>query len=219
VFGNLLLSLPVAYVAAIILTPKLKGQKFFRGFFLIPWIIAPVVSAVMFRSLVDPTSGPVSFFLEKILGSQSIILADPKLAMFTVICHSFWRSFPFMMLFLSAGIATIPKEIYEAAKVDGVSRWAQFRYITFPLTKIHLAIILLIITTWTLQDAETVYALTEGGPGYSTEVMAVRLFKESLINFDLNTGAAIGIILVLLSVIIMLIYLKLIFLNNAKTEK
>ena len=219
VFGNLFLSLPVAYVTALLISSKIRGHRFFRSFYLIPWIIAPVVSAVLFRSLVNPLSGPVSLFVEKITGSQKVFLAGPVLAMLVVIVHSFWRSFPFMMLFLSAGIAAIPKEVYEAAEVDGVNRWNKFRYITFPLTRLHLTIILLIITMWTLQDAETIYALTEGGPGYSTEVTAVRLFKESFINFDLNIGAAIGIILVLVSVFIMLIYLRLTFREELSFRK
>ncbi|MFQ6066832.1 MAG: hypothetical protein ACE5K3_06115, partial [bacterium] len=78
--------------------------------------------------------------------------------------------------------------------------------ITFPLTKIHLTIVLLIITMWTLQDAETVYALTQGGPGYSTEVTAVRLFKDAFINFNLSYGATIGVFLLIMSTAFMVLY-------------
>jgi len=129
--------------------------------------------------------------------------------MLTIIGHSFWRSFSFVMLFLAAGIATIPTEIYEAAKVDGAGVWARFRSVTFPLTKMHLAIVLLIITMWTVQDAETVYALTGGGPGYSTEVTAVRLFKDAFINFNLSYGATIGVFLLMLSAVFMVLYFNL----------
>jgi len=104
----------------------------------------------------------------------------------------------------------VPEEIGEAAMVDGANKWVQFRAITFPLTKIQLVIVLLTITLWTLQDAETVYALTEGGPGYSTEVMAVRLFKESFINFDLNAGATMGMLLLLVGLVFMILYTRLI---------
>jgi len=210
VIGNICISLPIAYVMALIITSKLRGATFLRGIFILPWVVAPIVSAVLFRSLVDPTFGPLSLLLEKISGQQQVILADPIGSMAVVILHSVWRSLPFMTLFLAAGIAMIPKELYEAAMVDGASRWKQFFALTFPLTKIHLAIVLLTITLWTLQDAETVYAMTEGGPGYSTEVIAVRLFKESFINFDLNSGAAMGVLLLLIGFIFMIIYTKLI---------
>jgi ABC-type sugar transport system permease subunit len=210
VIGNICISLPIAYALALIITSKLRGATFLRGLFLLPWVVAPIVSAVLFRSLVDPTFGPLSLMIEKIFGQQQVILADPVGSMVIVILHSVWRSLPFMTLFLAAGIAMIPKELYEAAMVDGAGKWKQFFSLTFPLTKIHLAIVLLTITLWTLQDAETVYAMTEGGPGYSTEVIAVRLFKESFINFDLNSGATMGILLLLVGFIFMVIYTKLV---------
>jgi multiple sugar transport system permease protein len=209
VAGNVGLSVPLAYAAALLITSKLRGTQFFRAFFLIPFIVAPVVSAVLFRSMVDPSFGPITALLEMITGERYIVLADSTLAMLTIIGHSFWRSFSFIMLFLAAGIATIPTELYEAAKVDGAGAWARFSHITFPLTKIHLTIVLLIITMWTLQDAETVYALTRGGPGYSTEVTAVRLFKDAFVNFNLSYGATIGVFLLMISAVFMIFYFKL----------
>jgi len=206
VAGNVGLSVPLAYVAAILITGKLKGTQFFRAIFLLPFIVAPVVSAILFRSMVDPYFGPITGLLELITGERYIILVSPHLAMLTIIGHSFWRSFSFIMLFLAAGIATIPNELYEAAKVDGAGGWARFTTITFPLTKIHLSIVLLIITMWTLQDAETVYALTRGGPGYSTEVTAVRLFKDAFVNFNLSYGATIGVFLLMISAAFMVLY-------------
>jgi len=164
------------------------------------------VSTVLFRSLVDPTFGPISLLIEKIVGHQIVLLAHPVWAMATIVFHSVWRSLPFITLFLAAGMAMIPKEVYEAADVDGASKWDQFRLITVPLTKIQLTIVLLTITLWTLQDAETVYAMTEGGPGYATEVIAVRLFKESFINFDLNAGAAMGMLLLIIGMIFLAAY-------------
>lgn len=209
VVGNVGLSVPLAYAAALLITGRLRGTQFFRAIFLIPFIVTPVVSAILFRSMVDPSFGPISALLEMITGERYIILADSTLAMLTIIGHSFWRSFSFVMLFLAAGIATIPTEIYEAAKVDGAGAWARFRNVTFPLTKMHLAIVLLIITMWTVQDAETVYALTGGGPGYSTEVTAVRLFKDAFVNFNLSYGATIGVFLLMLSAVFMVLYFNL----------
>jgi len=209
VVGNVGLSVPLAYAAALLITGKLRGTQFFRAIFLTPFIVTPVVSAILFRSMVDPSFGPITALLETITGKRYIILADSTLAMLTIIGHSFWRSFSFVMLFLAAGIATIPTEIYEAARVDGAGAWTRFKSITFPLTKIHLAIVLLIITMWTVQDAETVYALTGGGPGYSTEVTAVRLFKDAFINFNLSYGATIGVFLLMLSAVFMLLYFNL----------
>ena len=209
VAGNISITLPLSYLLAMLITKKLRTASLLRGIFLLPWVVAPIVSTVLFRSLVDPSFGPLSLLLEKITGQQIVLLASPFWAMGTIIFHSAWRSLPFMTLFLASGMTMIPREIYEAAMVDGASRWKQFFTITFPLTKIHLIIVLLTITLWTMQDAETVYAMTEGGPGYSTEVIAVRLFKESFINFNLNNGAAMGILLLLLGAIFMFAYTRL----------
>jgi len=210
VAGNLLLSVPLAYAASLLITSRDIGKlSFFRGIFLLPFITAPVVSSVIFLSLTDAASGPITLLLEKITGQRPVILATPSLALGTIIFHSFWRSFSFIMLFLAAGLTTIPTELYEAARVDGATGWKTFLLITFPLTRIHLALSTLIITMWTLQDAESVFALTRGGPGYSTEVLAVRLFKDSFLNFNLNLGATIGVILLAISLLFMIFYLRL----------
>ncbi|NPV54172.1 MAG: sugar ABC transporter permease [Firmicutes bacterium] len=209
VVGNIALSTPLAYAAAILITSKLPQVRFFRGVFLLPWIIAPVVSTVLFRSLVDPNMGPIALLLERLTGEQVVVLANAKWAMFMIIFHSFWRSFPFIMLFLAAGIATIPDEVYDAAKVDGAGSWKRFTNVTFPLTRSELGISLLTVTMWTLHDAESIYAFTQGGPGYATETLAIRLFKLSFINFDLNTGATIGVILIMISIVFMFFYLRL----------
>jgi multiple sugar transport system permease protein len=209
VLCTLIFSLPLAYIMALLITRNKRGTAFFRSIFLLPWIVAPVVSVLLFRSLVEPNFGPLSWLLEKITATPRVILTEPFWAMATIIYHSVWRSLPFMTLFLAAGISMIPKEFYEAAKVDGAGAWRQFFTLTLPLTKIHLLIVLLTITLWTLQDAETIYALTQGGPGYSTEVMAVRLFKESFINFDLNRGATLGILLLLVGLAFMIAYIRI----------
>jgi multiple sugar transport system permease protein len=209
VVGNLLLSTPLAYIAAILITQKMRATNFFRGIFLLPWITAPVVSSLLTLTLVDPTRGPVTALIKALTGNNVVILADPVWAMLTVILHSFWRSFPFMMLFLAAGLASIPDELYEAARVDGTNGWQRFVYLTLPLTRVHLAMVMLVISMWTIQDTETIYALTSGGPGYSTEVLAVRMLKDAFVNFNLYRGAVIGVLLILLSIFFMFVYLRL----------
>ena len=209
VFGNLLLSTPLAYVAAILITQRMKAANFFRGIFLLPWITAPVVSSLLVLSLLDPSRGLVTQLVKALTGHSVIILADPLLSMIAVILHSFWRSFPFMMLFLAAGLASIPNEIYEAAKVDGTNGWQRFWHLTFPMTRVHLAMVMLVISMWTAQDTETIYALTGGGPGYSTEVLAVRMLKGAFINFNLYSGAVIGVLLITMSMVFMFVYLRL----------
>jgi multiple sugar transport system permease protein len=210
VMGNLLVSLPLAYCLALLITRPSRGAALFRTVFLLPWVVAPVVSTVFFRSLVEPNFGLFSLLLTKITGHPHVILAEPFWALTTIVGHSVWRSLPFMTLFLSAGVTMIPRELYEASRVDGAGSWRQFWNLTLPMTRRHLFIVLLTVTLWTLQDTETVYAMTEGGPGYSTEVMAVRLFKESFLNFDLNQGATLGVLLLITGMVFLIAYARLV---------
>ena len=207
VVGNIGLSIPLAYAAAMLITSKAKQAPLFRSIFLLPWISAPVVSTVMFRSMLAPRTGPIARMIAWFVGREVVVLSDPALAMLFVIIHSFWRSFPFAMLFVSAGLASIPAELHESAIVDGLGPWQRFVRLTLPLTSNQLGIALILITMWTLQDAETIYAFTQGGPGYATETLAVRLFKMSFINFDLNMGATIGVVLIIVSMAFMAFYL------------
>lgn len=135
-----------------------------------------------------------------------MILDQADTALIAVIVHNFWRSFPFAMLFLAAGLTMISKDVYEAAIIDGASKIKQFFYITLPLVKNHLFIVVLMITNWTLQDSESCYSLTKGGPGTATEMVAVRLFKDSFVYFEINTGAVIGIVMMCISIIFAVIY-------------
>ncbi|NPV07402.1 MAG: sugar ABC transporter permease [Anaerolineae bacterium] len=208
--GVLALSVPLAYLAAILISSKLRGAGTFRTIFMLPWIIAPVVSAILFRTMIDPYSGPVTQLLAWLTGRRYLFLVEPNLALLTIIVHSAWRSFPFEMLLIAAGLTGIPQELYDSAKVDGAGGWAQFRYVTLPLTRNQLFVAVLLITIWTLQDAEGVYSLTQGGPGYVTEVAGVRLFKEAFIYFNIGIGSAIGVILIVLSIVFMILYLRLI---------
>jgi len=210
VAGNVTLSFFLGYGAALVITRPGRAAIPVRAIVIIPWITPPVVSAVIFRSLVDPSRGPISRLLQLLLDTDLMILGSARSAMATIILHSVWRSFPFIMLIIAAGIAAIPRELYESAAVEGCGAFRRFRYITLPLTRLHCAIVLLIVTMWTIQDAEGVYALTAGGPGYATEVVALRLFRESFLNFDLHMAAAVGVVLLLISGMFAVFYLLLV---------
>ncbi|MFA6774765.1 MAG: sugar ABC transporter permease [Sphaerochaetaceae bacterium] len=208
VVADIVLTIPVAYLVALLVVRKGKMAKFFRSLYLIPWISAPVVSTLMVRSMLDSEIGIIHIMVRHIVGHDVLILNNSTLALLVLILHSFWRSYPFIMLFLSAGMSTIPNEYYEAAHIDGANKRDCFFRITLPLTANQLCIGILMVTIWTIQDSESIFALTKGGPGNSTETLAVRLFKSSFVNFDLNQGAVIGFILVVITLLFMFLYVK-----------
>ncbi len=204
--GVLSISVPMAYFAALLISSNRKGVGVVRTIFLIPWVLAPVVTALLFRTMLDPQSGPITIALSALFGRPFYLTLTEEGSRLLIILHSAWRSFPLMMLLIAAGITSIPLELYEAAKVDGAGWWHQFRYITLPLTRIPLFSAVLLISVFTIQDAEGVYALTQGGPGYGTEVTGVRLFKEAFLYFNIGFASSIGIALISLSILVMFIY-------------
>jgi len=207
--GVLVISTPLAYFAATLITSNIKGVAVLRTIFLIPWVLAPVVTALLFKTMLDPTSGPITLLLSAIAGHPFYLTLTPQGAKLLIILHSAWRSFPLEMILIGAGMASIPKEIYEAARVDGATLWQQFVRVTLPLTRVALFSAILTVSVFTIQDAEGVYALTQGGPGYATEVTGVRLFKEAFLYFNISLASSIGVVLIILSVVLILLYLRI----------
>jgi multiple sugar transport system permease protein len=206
--GVLVISVPLAYFAALLISSNMRGVGLLRTIFLIPWVLAPVVTALLFKTMMDPTAGPITILLKWIFGRPVYLTLTGEGARLVIILHSAWRSFPLEMLLIAAGITAIPGELYEAARVDGANLWRQFRFITLPLTRVQLFAAVLLISVFTIQDAEGVYALTQGGPGYATETTGVRLFKEAFLYFNISLASSIGIALIVLSIIVMGIYLS-----------
>jgi len=201
---------PIAYVVALIIGGRSRLLGTVRALFLIPWIVPPVVSALIFRSMADPDIGPLAALYQRIADNPDLIpLQNGFWAMVNVILHSVWRSVPVLTLFLVAGMTTIPGELHEAAQVDGATPWQRFLTITFPLTRAHLATGLLLISAFTLQDAETIYAMTPGALRHGTEVAAVRLFREAFDYDRIHVAAAVGTFLLAAGVILMALYLVL----------
>jgi multiple sugar transport system permease protein len=202
--GNLALSVPMAYFAALLISSNRRGVGVLRTLFLIPWVLAPIVTAVLFKTILNPSSGPITLLLRAVLGHPVYLMLTEGGGRTLIVLHAAWRSFPLEMLLIAAGITSIPIELYEAARVDGANLWHQFRYVTAPLTRTALFSALLLISVYTIQDAEGVYALTQGGPGYGTEVTGVRLFKEAFLYFNIGLASAIGVGLIALSIVLMI---------------
>lgn len=201
--GVLVLSVPAAYAAALVVTMPFRGVSVVRTLLLMPWVLAPVVTALLFRTLVDPAQGPVAAVASALAGHPVAPVSNGLGALVVVIVHAAWRSVPIEMLLLAAAMSGIRRELYEAVRVDGGGRIAELRYVTLPHTRTALVSACLVISVFTLHDAESVYALTRGGPGYDTESTAVRLLKEAFLYYDVGTGSAIGVVLVVLTVLVL----------------
>ncbi len=205
VIAVIVLVIPMGFLAAHLITDDTKFVSIIRPLYLIPWVCPYICSSILFRSMFNG-QGPVTRIIDQLSGQDVLFLSDPELAMLVIILHQFWRSVPFAMLFIAAGLTTIPNALYEAATIDGASKWEQFLHITFPILKPHVFIVTLMVTNGALQDAESIWAITGGGPGVATETLALRLFQDSYKSFDINSASVLGVVLLIIASVFIFVY-------------
>ena len=181
----------IGFALAHMVWKEIKFQRFFRVLFLIPMMTTPVIMTVIWRTFFHESLGPVNDILGN-FGFAPKWLTDPTLAKFTVIIVEVWQWTPFMFLLLLAGLLSLPKEPFLAAAIDGASPVRKFLYVTFPLmAPISIgAIIIRLIEASKIMD--TVYVLTSGGPGTSTETSSFYIFIKGLREFQMGYAASMS---------------------------
>jgi multiple sugar transport system permease protein len=180
-----------------------------RGVLITPWVFSTAASGLMFSLLYHPF-GLFNFIALRVFGVENSIefLANPKLAMWSVIAVNTWKSYPFYMVSILGGLQGIPPELYEAGKVDGAGPWQRFIYITLPQLRPILIAISTIDVISTFGHVDLINMLTLGGPGLSTETIAFRVFKIALLDGNLTYGAAISALLLVLLTTFTFFYLR-----------
>jgi ABC-type sugar transport system permease subunit len=181
---------------AVVLNQKIRGRNFFRAFLLLPWVIPAFVVYLVWRWLYDPLQGLLNYaLLDFGLITQPIaFLSTRDTAMLSVIIAYVWRGFPFFAISFLAGMQTISLELYEAAQVDGATRWQQFRYITLPSLYHIIGVVLLLSTIWAANAFEPVYLLTGGGPSDATTVYTMLVYVMGMVNLRLGEAAAVSVL-------------------------
>jgi multiple sugar transport system permease protein len=196
---------------AVLLDRALRGRAIFRAVLLIPMMIPPVVVGVVWRLMLNADFGAINGTL-KSLGVNTAALtwtASPKLALASVIAVDIWQWTPFMFLVLLAGLQAIPQEPYEAAMIDGASAWQTFRHVTLPLLRPAMLVALLLRTMDLLRVFDQIFILTEGGPGFATETVSLYIYRAAFRFFDFGYAAAMSFVLLLLTNVISIGYIKL----------
>jgi multiple sugar transport system permease protein len=177
---------------------------------LVPWAIPTVVSALLWRFMFEGQYGIANTALMKLgaLGEPLVWLVDPVLAWVPVILSDVWKTTPFVALLLLAGLQNIDSSLYEAARIDGASAWRQFRYVTLPLLKPAILVALIFRTLDAFRVFDLIYALTGGGPGTSTEPIALYTFNALLQNLQFGYGSALSVIVFLITFGLALVYIR-----------
>jgi multiple sugar transport system permease protein len=215
----LVLEFLIGLSLALLLNSQIRGRTLFRAALLVPMMLPTVVVGVVWRLMLNPNFGAINGTLKEAgINTESLTwTASPKLALLSVIAVDVWQWTPFVFLVLLAGLQAIPQEPYEAALIDGSTRWQTFRYVTLPLLKPAILIALLLRTMDLLRVFDQIFILTEGGPGFATETISLYIYRTAFRFFDFGYAAAMSFVLLALTNVISTIYIRFLQTKQAST--
>jgi multiple sugar transport system permease protein len=187
-----------------------RGRGAVRAAVLVPWAIPTVVSALLWRFMFDSQAGIANAVLIDvgIVQHPIVWLIRASTAWVPVILADVWKTTPFVALLLLAGLQNIDASLYEAAAVDGASAWWQLRHITIPLLAPAILVTLIFRTLDAFRVFDLIYVLTGGGPGTSTEPIALYTFNALLQNLEFGYGSALSVIVFLITFGLAMVYIK-----------
>lgn len=190
---------------ALLLNREFWGRNVVRTLFLLPLLIPPVVAALNWSFLFNPQFGAINQLLRYFLPSHMIPLwlGDPFWAFVAVIIVTVWRNTPFVMILLLAGLQSIGSDLYEAAEIDGASRSQLFWHITVPGLRQVLVITLMLRVIDLFRVFDTVFVMTQGGPGGSTEILSTRIYKLAFWETQTGPAAALSYVALGLTLIVL----------------
>jgi multiple sugar transport system permease protein len=179
---------------ALLLNKNLPFKALLRSIVLIPFVVPTVLSAIAFWWIFDAQFSIISWTLRHLgLVERNInFLGDPWNARMCVIFANIWRGVPFIAITLLAGLQTVSPSLYEAATIDGASRWQNFRFITYPLLTPIIAVVMTFSVLFTFTDFQLIWAMTRGGPVNATHLMATLSYQRAILGGNLGEGAAIS---------------------------
>lgn len=197
---------------ALLFQRQLRGASIMRVFILIPMILPPLVAALIWRYMFYPGAGLVTYYIGGItraLGWGEIpFLSDPAVAFHTLVFVDIWEWTPFMFLMMTAGLASIPRQPYEAAEIDGASAWRVFWTITMPLLRPAILIAVVIRVMDAFRTYELIVIMTRGGPGNATTTLNLYLTKTGLEFFDASKAAALSLIMMMIIIVMSFVFIR-----------
>jgi multiple sugar transport system permease protein len=188
-----------------------RGRAVLRVLFLTPWMIAPAIGATIWLWLLEPQFGVVNHLLVSagLIANPKVWLGEPGLAFASVVLVDVWRGVPFVMLLLLAGLQTIPAEQYEAAAIDGATRWTAFRYVTIPNLRYLLVVASTLDIINTVRHFDIIAVMTGGGPVGATEVLPALIYNTAFRANRFGEAAAVGVMLLAVLLVFSVLYFRL----------
>ncbi|WP_457090809.1 carbohydrate ABC transporter permease [Microvirga sp. P5_D2] len=195
-------------LAALLMDRNFRGRSAARSLLIIPWAAPPVAIALIFRWMLNGQYGIINRALDPVglAPVDGLWLDNPSLALFTVVCITIWQLFPFTTVVILAALQAVPKELREAAQIDGAGLWMQFLAVTWPVIRPTVSLLALLMTIWSIRRFELIWLLTQGGPVGSTNTLVVDLYRRGFILNKLGDAAAVGIVGMAISIVITILY-------------
>ena len=193
--------------AALLLNGNFRGRNWFRTLFLIPFAMPAYIVVIAWSFMLQKDNGAINALLGGLhITNQPFWLVGTN-AFWSMVMTAIWRSWPLAFLFLLAGLQTIPSDMYEAASLDGASKWRQFLTITLPMLKPVNVVLLLVTFLWTFNDFNTPFVLFGAAPPPAADLLSLHIYVNSFINWNFGLGSAMSVLLLIFLFLVSLVYL------------
>lgn len=211
--ADVLITVAVSLVGALLLHKAGRLNSLARTLLILPFVMSPALIGISFRFFLNAEYGVVAHVVGVLIPAlkDTVWLADASLSMAAVVVSDVWHWAPYMTLVMLGGLASIPTETQEAARIDGASSWAVFRDITWPQLLPVVSVVLVLKTVFALKAFDTIYTLTNGGPGNSTKTLAYFVYEQGFNYYDMGYAAASAYLLTAVLLVLAGYYLRLIF--------
>jgi multiple sugar transport system permease protein len=201
--STVVLQIALGLALALLVMDMKRGQGWFRLIAILPVVLSPAVVGMIWRTfMLAPEFGIVDFLaINAGLGSKNW-LGDPLLAMVSVVVIHTWQWAPFAFMVLLASLASLPEDIYEAARLDRASAWQRFRRITLPLLRPAIVMVVIMRTMVALTAFAAIFTVTAGGPGTATEILNLYAYRKSFTELSIGYGSALAVALLVVTIVI-----------------
>jgi raffinose/stachyose/melibiose transport system permease protein len=209
---SLAVQLPLALSLALVVgRGRLPGRAFFRTMLFIPFVFSEILTSYMWLYVFEPRSGLINTIIQSVAPDSNLIvwLADPKLpelALFSIFLVITWKYFGLHMILYMAALQNVPRDLEEAARIDGAGEMSVLRYITIPMIGPAIRLTVYLSVLGSFQQFVLIWIMTKGGPSNATQVIATYLYKFGIINVKLGYGSAIAVILFIITFTFSLLY-------------
>ncbi|MER6949370.1 sugar ABC transporter permease [Nonomuraea sp. NPDC000554] len=210
--GYVLLCVPLqtvlALTLAMLLNQRIKGIRFYRSLFVVPWMATPIVLGLIWNWIFDPRDGAINSALALVGITGPDWLSDSTWALPAVALVTVWQHTGYNMLFFLAGLQGIPKELYDAASTDGATPAQRFWKLTLPLLNPTMFFVMVTNLIGAFQIFDTVFVMTNGGPSGSTEVLNFRIFNTAFKQFDFGYASTLSVLLFVIILTVTLVQVR-----------